>query len=150
MVFRIDHEFLLIGKPTDGFSKNYFYEWDDGLGGDKTQLFLNLHVHSSEVPGEQIGNGVFDVMKNYFFHDLSRGAGERFEDMLKEINAEVRKQEADFGEKVVPHLHVVVAVISGNVLYLSQHGEAEAYLIRRRYVSLVSEGLSDPKNRSEE
>ena len=54
MVFRIDHEFLLIGKLTDGFSKNYFYEWDDGLGGDKTQLFLNLHVHSSEIPGEQV------------------------------------------------------------------------------------------------
>ena len=82
MVFRIDHEFLLIGKLTDGFSKNYFYEWDDGLGGDKTQLFLNLHVHSSEIPGEQIGNGVFDVMKNYLFHDLSRGAGARFEHMV--------------------------------------------------------------------
>jgi hypothetical protein len=149
MAFRIDHEFLLIGKKSTGFSKNYFYEWDDGLGGTKTQLFLNIHVNSTDIPGDKVGNGIFDVMKNYFFHDLSRDAGERFEDMLKEINAEVQNQEEELGEKIVPKTHVVAAVISGNVLYLSQHGDAEAYLVRRRYVSPISEGLSDPKNQDE-
>jgi len=149
MTFRIDHDFLLIGKPSAGFSKDYFYEWDDDLGGDKAQLFLTIHINGTDLPGDQIGNAIFDVMKNYFFHDLSRKASERFEDTLKEINAEIRNQEEKLGEKVVPHLNVVCGAISGNVLYLSQHGEAEAYLVRRRYVSLVSEDLSDPKNHDE-
>jgi hypothetical protein len=149
MTFRIDHEFLLIGKPSTGFSKNYFYEWDDGLGGHKSQLVLNIYVDSEEIPGPKVGQAIFDVMKNYFFHDLSRDEGDRFEDMLKEINKEVNDQEEALGESIVPHVHVVAAVISGDVLYLSQRGDAEAYLIRRRYVSSVSDGLSDPKNKHE-
>ncbi len=149
MVFRIAHEFLDIGKESLGFSKNYFYEWEDGLGGPGSQLFLNFRIDSTEVPGNEIGNAIFEVMKNYFFHGLDRAAGDRFEDMLKEVNAEVRKREEDLGVKFVPNMHVLAAAVWDGELYLSQHGESEAYLVRRRFVSTISEGLSDSKNKDE-
>lgn len=149
MVFRIAHEFLMIGKESLGFSKNYYYEWDDGLGGRPSQLFLNFHIDSTEIPGDEIGDEIFEVMKNYFFHGLERSAGDRFEDSLKEVNAVVSKKEEELGVKFIPNMHVIVAAVWGDELYLSQHGEAEAYLGRRRYVSTISEGLSDPKNKEE-
>ncbi len=149
MVFRIAHEFLMIGKESLGFSKNYFYEWDDGLGGHPSQLFLNIHIDSTEIPGDEIADEMFEVMKNYFFHDLSRSAGGRFEDCLKEVNEVVRKKEETLGVKFIPNMNVIAAAVCDNTLYLSQHGEAEAYLVRRRYVSTISEGLSDPKNKEE-
>ncbi len=149
MFFRIAHEFLMIGKESLGFSKNYFYEWDDGMGGPRSQIFLNFRIDSTEIPGSEIGESIFEIIKNYFFHGLERDAADRFEDTLKEVNAEIRKREEELGIKFVPNMHVVVAAIWGDSLYLSQHGESEAYLIRRRFVSTVSEGLSDPKNKDE-
>jgi hypothetical protein len=149
MTFVIAHEFLDIGKESLGFSKNYFYEWEDGLGGSRSQLFLNLRIDSTEVPGNEIGNAIFEVMKNYFFHGLDRDPGDRFEDTLKEVNAEIRKREEDLGIKFIPNMHVVAAAVCGDGLYLSQHGESEAYLVRRKFVSTISEGLSDTRNKDE-
>ncbi|MBT7484481.1 hypothetical protein HN680_06940, partial [Candidatus Peregrinibacteria bacterium] len=149
MAFRIAHEFLMIGKESLGFSKNYFYEWEDGMGGPRSQIFLNLRIDSTEVPGNEIGESIFEIIKNYFFHGLERDASNRFEDTLKEVNTEIRKKEDELGIKFVPNMHVVVAAVWGDSLYLSQHGESEAYLVRRRFVSTVSEGLSDPKNKDE-
>ncbi len=149
MAFRVAHEFLTVGKDSTGFTKNYYYEWDDGLGGNKAHLFLNFHLDSTEIPGSEVGDLVFDLLKNYFFHDLSRLASDRFEDTLKEVNAAIRKKEEELGLKFMPNLHVIMGAISDNQLYLSQHGDAEAYLVRRKYVSVLTEDLSDAKNHDE-
>lgn len=149
MTFLIAHEFLDIGKESLGFSKNYFYEWEDDLKGQRSQLFLNLKIDSTEVPGNEIGDTIFEVMKNYFFHGLDRDPAERFEDMLKEINSEISRKEEELGIKFVPNMHVVAAAIWGDALFLSQRGDSEAYLIRRRFVSTISEGLADHKNKDE-
>lgn len=149
MAFVIAHEFLDIGKESLGFSKNYFYEWEDDLRGQRSQLFLNMKIDSTEVPGNEIGDTIFEVMKNYFFHGLDRDPAERFEDMLKEINGEISRKEEELGIKFVPNMHVVAAAIWGDALFLSQRGDSEAYLIRRRFVSTISEGLSDHKNKDE-
>jgi len=146
MTFRIAQESLLVGKEPIGFMRNYFYEWDDGLGGAPAQLFLNFTLTSTEVRGDEIGDLIFDVMKNYFFHNLERDAGARFEDMLKEINHAVREKEEELQVKFITKAHVIVAAISGETLFLAQHGGGEGYLVRRRYVSHLTDGLSDPKN----
>lgn len=149
MAFRVAHEFLMVGKDSSGFTKNYYYEWDDGLGGNVAHLFLNFQLDSTEIPGSEVGDLVFDLFKNYFFHDLSRPAGDRFEDTLKEVNAAIRKKEEELGLKFMPNIHVVMGAVSDNQLYLSQHGDAEAYLIRRKYVSVLTDDLSDVKSHEE-
>ncbi|MDP2624573.1 MAG: hypothetical protein Q8P27_00120, partial [Candidatus Peregrinibacteria bacterium] len=149
MTFKIDHEFLLIGKESSGFTKNYFYEWDDGLGGCNTQLFLNLTFKGEEILGEDLGDAIFDTMKNYFFHELDRDANDRFEDTLKEVNHLVQEKEKKVGESLVGKIDAISAVISADTLFLSQRGNAEAYLARRRFVSDLTEGLCDPKNQEE-
>lgn len=149
MSFRIDQDFLLIGREPSGFSKTYFYEWDDGLGGGETQLLLNFSFRSNEASGEDLGDAIFEVMKNYFFHELDRDSGDRFEDMLKEVNHTVKQKEEEWGLALVPHMSVIPAVLSQNTLFLSQCGVAEAYLIRRRFVSTLTDGLSDPKTQQD-
>jgi hypothetical protein len=149
MPFRISHEFSVIGKESTGFSKNYYYEWDDGLGGHPSQLFLNFQIKTLDVPGNEIGELIFETMKNYFYHDLEREGAGRFEDMLKEVNLVISKKEEELGVQFVSDLNVIAASIWDDALYLSQYGEGEAYLVRRRFVSTISEGLSDPKQSKE-
>ena len=149
MAFYIQHEFFLFGKESQTFSKDYFYEWEDGLGGTPSRIFMNFQITSSDIEGEEIGNALFDLMKNHFFHDLERDPGNRFEDVLKEINHFVANKEESLSMSLVPFLNVSIAAITGDSLFLSQRGDAEVYLIRKRYVSVLSEGLSDPKDRSE-
>lgn len=146
MVFRLDHEFLLIGKESKGFAKNYFYEWEDEGSDRSAQLFMTLHVTDADLPGAEVGELVFDIFRNYFFHDLSRTAFNRFEDTLKEMNAALRRKEEELGVSIVSSTNVLIGALAGDTLYLSQRGESEAYLVRRRYVSNVSEGLSDAKH----
>lgn len=146
MTFRIAQESLLVGKEPVGFTQNYFYEWDDGLGGAPAQLFLNFTLPSTDVPGDEIGELIFEVMKNYFFHNLERDASARFEDMLKEINHVVREKQEALQVKFISKVHVIVAAISGEALFLAQHGAGEGYLVRKRYVSNLTDGLSDSKN----
>ena len=149
MTFHLDHDFLLLGKEEHGFSKNYFYEWDDGGAEHKTRLFLNFHLHSTEIPGAEIGDVVFATMKKAFFEHMELDPADRFEDMLKEVNAAVHQKEEALGVKFLPNVHVLAVAMVGSDLYLSQRGDAEAYLVRRRFVSEISEGLFDPKNNDE-
>ncbi|PJC38556.1 hypothetical protein CO044_04420, partial [Candidatus Peregrinibacteria bacterium CG_4_9_14_0_2_um_filter_38_9] len=43
----------------------------------------------------------------------------------------------------IGNLNVIIGAIVGDTLYLTQAGDSEAYLIRKRFISVVSEGLSD-------
>jgi len=40
-------------------------------------------------------------------------------------------------------------VIQKDMLFLSQRGEAQGYLLRKRHVSSITEGLYDEKNKEE-
>lgn len=144
MTFRTDHEFILLGKPGSIFTKNYFFEWDDGMGGDPSMLFLNFTCNQAGIPAEMISDQVFKLMQNYFFVGLEREPADRFEDMLKEVNHYIQDQEKELGMSLLKAFHAIPAAITRGALYLSQCGQAEAYLVRRRFVSVLSEGLSDP------
>ena len=149
MTYRIQHDFLLLGKESKGFSKNYTYEWDDSLGGSSSQLFLTLQIEDFNIPSEEIGDLIFKIMKNHFFNDLESPPETRFEETLKEINHAIKEKENELETNIIPLMQVIIAVIENDHLYLSQRGDAEAYLIRRHYISTISEGLSETKETAE-
>ncbi|KKT20392.1 MAG: hypothetical protein UW03_C0005G0027 [Candidatus Peregrinibacteria bacterium GW2011_GWA2_43_8] len=139
-----------IGKEKVGFSKSYHLEWDPDLGDDAAQIVLNIDVRSSAVPGEEVADEIFDALKNNFFQDLEKDPYTRFEQSLKMMNDIVKEKESQYGMKFLPNINVIVAIITGGTLYLSQHGDAEAYLVRKRHVSILSEGLHDSSTMGKE
>ena len=150
MAFKINFEFLFVGKGEEGFVKNYFYELEEPKKREKTgQIFINLEVVNNPALGEEIGGVIFETAKRIFYAKPEDMSYNRFEETLKEVNAVLHKMQEDKEFKFLPNLNVIMGVVANGELFLSQAGDAEAYLIRRRHVSVISEGLSDEKKEHE-
>ena len=143
MSLKASYEFLFVGKDESSFLENYSYDLFQDHGEKSGQIFINLEVQNNPVDAEEIGAVIFETMQKLFFEHVDEDPYERFESALKSVNnvlAEFKQQKVS---SYIGNLNVIVAAIVGDQLFLSQCGDAEAYLIRNRYVSVVSEGLSD-------
>ncbi|MBU0668120.1 hypothetical protein KJ951_02185 [Patescibacteria group bacterium] len=133
---------MFVGRDEGGFVENYAY--DIGEGGENSgKIYINIEVQNNPVDAELIGETIFDSMRKAFFADLEKDPYVRFEDAVRSTNKALQKIKEEKASDYIGTLHVVIAAIVGNTLYLTQTGEAEAYLIRRRLCSTVSEGLGE-------
>lgn len=140
-------EFLFVGKNEDAFVKNYFYELDEEERGEEAvkggKLFMNFEMMNNLALGEDVGEFIFQAVKKSFFKDLEEDPYVRFEEALKVVNQEVAVMQQEKQFKFISNINVVLGSIVGDELFISQTGESEAYLIRRKHVSIISEGLSE-------
>jgi len=140
------YEFLFVGRDDNSFLENYAYDLFQDHGEKSGQIFINLEIQNNPVDAEEIAQTVFETMQKVFFEDVSKEPYARFEASLKAVNGILAKFKAEKTSGYIGNLNVIVASIVGDELLLSQTGDAEAYLIRKRYISIVSEGLSEESN----
>ncbi|MBI2453538.1 hypothetical protein HYV56_02440 [Candidatus Peregrinibacteria bacterium] len=147
MELKVQFEFLFLGRSEEGFVKNYFYELDEDDQVENAfpsgKIFLTLEMVNNLALGEEIGELIFHTLKTYFFRNFNEDPYLRFEETLKAVNKEVSRIQEERGFKFMSNLNVIVAAIVKDELFLSQAGDSEAYLIRRKHVSVVSEGLNE-------
>jgi len=98
-------------------------------------------VGSSKFARSTIQNFI-ETIEEVFFDNLELETYERFEKTLKEINLIYKNLKQKRGTESVGKISAIIAVFSGNEMHLTQSNEAEAYLIRKGKLSLISEGLS--------
>ncbi|MBU1445819.1 hypothetical protein KKD70_00985 [Patescibacteria group bacterium] len=149
MKLRNQFEFLFVGKEEGSFLENYAYDLGEGEE-SAGQLFVTVEIQNNPADAEMIAETIFDSARKIFFSDLERDPYLRFEDSLKEVNTAIQSFKAETVSNFIGNLHVVLAVTVGDELHISQTGDAEAYLIRKRYCSVISEGLSDRTKENEE
>ncbi|MEK9159454.1 MAG: hypothetical protein AAB383_01860 [Patescibacteria group bacterium] len=149
MFLQLQQESLVLGRRPVGFTEHYYTEWDDGLGKDKIALFLLISINSTQVPGAEVAKEAFQLLQDHFLDDLAGDPYDRFESALREINGMVSEKEKELGLKFIPNVNVIIGVIQKDMVFLSQRGEAAGYLIRKRHVSSITEGLYDEKNKDE-
>ncbi|MBD3270712.1 hypothetical protein GF376_04245 [Candidatus Peregrinibacteria bacterium] len=141
-MFKTKYEFLFLGKDEDSFVENYAY--DLGEGGDSAgKVFVNLEIQQNAFDAEKVGQIIFDVLRKSFFADLEADPYERFEDALKEVNRSLNSYKQERDNDFLGKLHVIIAAIVGDQLLITQTGDAEAYLIRKRLSTTISEGLDE-------
>ncbi|MBU1018444.1 MAG: hypothetical protein ABII07_02045 [Patescibacteria group bacterium] len=150
MLKKTDYKHIFIGNERIGFSKCYHHELDEDLAEDGAQLILNIEIKSTQIPGEEIANELFEILSNSFFQDLEKDPYTRFEESLKMMNDLILEKESELKVKFLANINVIAAVVAKDTLYISQHGDAEAYLVRKRHVSLLTDGLHDSKTTSKE
>lgn len=143
MALKANYEFLFVGRDDNSFLENYSYDLFQEHGDKSGQVFINLEVQNNQVDAEEIGRIIFETMQSRFFEDVERDPYERFEVALRAVNDALNDLKSEKSSGYIGNLNIVVAAIVGDVLYLTQSGDSEAYLIRKKYVSVVSEGLSD-------
>lgn len=149
MKLRNQFEFLFVGKEEGSFLENYAYDLGEGEEA-AGQLFVTIEIQNNPADAEVIAETIFDSARKIFFSDLEKDTYERFEDALKEVNTQINKFKEDTVSKFIGNLHVIIGVVAGSELHVSQTGDAEAYLVRKRYCSVISEGLSDPTSKMDE
>jgi hypothetical protein len=149
MKLRNQFEFLFVGKEEGSFLENYAYDLGEGEEA-AGQLFVTIEIQNNPADAEVIAETIFDSARKIFFSDLEKDTYERFEDALKEVNTQINKFKEDTVSKFIGNLHVIIGVVAGSELHVSQTGDAEAYLVRKRYCSVISEGLSDPTAKIDE
>lgn len=142
MSSRTQYEFLFVGSDEGSFVENYAYDLGEG-GANSGKIFINLEIQNNPAHAEAIGETIFDSVRKAFFAEPEKDPYARFEDSIKEVNRALNAIKEENVSKFIGNLHVLIAAIVGNNLYLTQCGDAEAYLIRRRMCTNVSEGLQE-------
>ncbi len=145
MLLRANYEFLFVGRDENSFLENYVYDLhkDHGLGSG--QIFVNLEILNNPLYAEEMGAMLFDTLQTVFFENLAEEPYARFEAALRAANEGLKEFKESKGTDHTGEINMIVAAVCGNQLFLSQAGDSEAYLVRKRYVSVVSEGLSEDR-----
>ncbi|MFA5792615.1 MAG: hypothetical protein WC897_01955 [Candidatus Gracilibacteria bacterium] len=149
MFLQLQQQSLLLGRRPLGFTEHYYTEWDDGLGKEKISLFLLISVGSTQVPSAEIAKEAFQLLQDHFLDDLTGDPYDRFENALREINHMVNAKERELEVKFIPNVQVLIGVLQKDMLFLSQRGDAQGYLIRKRHLSSITDGLYDEKNKED-
>ena len=142
MALKAKYEFLFVGKDDNSFLENYAYDLFQEFGDKSGQIFINLEVQNNPVDAEEIGQAIFETMQKVFFEDIGRDPYERFEGALKSVNGILGEFKSQKASGYIGNLNVLITAIKGDTLYLAQTGDAEMYLGRKRFISVISEGLS--------
>lgn len=144
--FKTQYDFLFIGKDEGSFVENYAYDLGEG-GEGSGKIFICLEIMQNSIDPEKIGEIVFDKMRKVFFADSEVDSYERFEESLKEVNKSLNEYKLERGNDWLGKLNVIIAAIVGSQLYMTQAGEAEAYLVRKRLATTISDDLSDEESK---
>ncbi len=143
MALKASYEFLFAGSDDNSFLETYYYDLFQEHGDKSGQIFINLEVQNNPVDAEEIGSAIFETMQKVFFENVGVDSYERFEVALKAVNGILAQFKAQKTSGYIGNLNIVITAVVNGTLLLSQTGDAEAYLIRKRYVSILSEGLSE-------
>jgi type II secretory pathway pseudopilin PulG len=144
--FNTQYDFLFVGKDEGSFVENYAYDLGEG-GEQGGKVFICLEIAQNNQDPDRIGEVIFDSLRRVFFADSEVDGYERFEESLKQVNHALEEYRQERGSEWLGKLNVIIAAVVGDQLYLTQSGEAEAYLIRKRFVTTISDDLSDPESK---
>ncbi|PKL37095.1 hypothetical protein CVV38_04395 [Candidatus Peregrinibacteria bacterium HGW-Peregrinibacteria-1] len=137
------HEFLFFGRSDNSFLENYYYGFPDEGEQKGGSLFVNLEIGNNPLDAEEIGAVLFETMQAVFFKHLEKDSYERFEDALKAVNDILSEFKNEKPSGYIGELNIIIAAVVGDSLFLTQTGDAEAYLVRKKFVSVVTDGLSE-------
>lgn len=143
MALKLDYEILFVGRDENSFLENYSCDFTQEYGSKSGQIFANIEIQNNPVDAEIIGVKIFNAMQDVYFENVDMDPYHRFEATLKAINSILSHEKSKKESGYIGGLNMMISAIHNGILYLAQTGEAEAYLIRKRYVSIVSEGLTE-------
>lgn len=148
MALHYDSEFIFIGRGDESFLENYSYELSDDSEGHGGKIFMALELSNNQAEAEDIGEAIFSNFKQKFYEDLDGDPYERFETALKIANETIETLKEEKVSHFVGNLNVAIGAVVDATLYISVTGDAEVYLVRKRFVSILSEDLAEESKKA--
>lgn len=149
MAAKIQSEFLFVGRGDEGFLENYSYELEDDAEHKAGTLFMSLEISNNDAEAEDIGEAIFANLKQKFYEDLNKNPYGRFEEAVKAVNNTLEDFRTGKVTRFIGNLNILIGALVNSELFITSAGDAEAYLIRKRFVSVISEGLAGGGQTSE-
>jgi len=106
------------------------------------QIWLAIEIIGSPKYAKSTAQNIIDTLEEVYYEKSNLDAYEQFEKSLKEVNIIINNIKEKRGEKAFGKINAIIALFSGEDLLLTQCNQAEAYLIRKGKLSMISEGLS--------
>lgn len=147
MALKANYDFLFVGKDDNSYLENYSYDLYDKHGEKSGEIFINLEIQNNPANSEEIGEAVFATFQKEFFDRIEEKPYARFEAALKNTNAVLEDFKKQKVSGYIGNLNIVIAAFVGGTLYISQSGDAESYLCRKKYISVITEGLYDENSK---
>lgn len=146
MLLRPQSEFIFIGRGDESFLENYSYELSDDPGSVGGRIFMALEILNNQAEGEDVGEAIFANFRQKFYESIGSDPYDRFEEALKAANKTIEAMREEKVSRFIGNLNISIGAVVGDTLYISATGDAEVYLVRRRFVSSVSEGLAQSES----
>ena len=134
-------EFCIIGKEKDSFIESYAGE-PLVPSPNRENFFIVIEILHKFLEGETIAEAITETFRKSFYQTDHADGYTRFEEALKQVNMLVLQLEEEEGI-ILKNFNVAIGAILNQELFVSQCKDAEIYLIRKGYVSIISEGLSE-------
>jgi len=147
MALKANYDFLFVGKDDNSYLENYSYDLYDKHGDKSGEIFINVEIQNNPANSEEIGEAVFATFQKEFFAEIEKDPYERFETALKATNAVLEDFKSQKVSGYIGNLNMVIAAFVQGTLYISQSGDAEAYLCRKKFISIITEGLFDEESK---
>ena len=136
MAFNYESEFIFIGRGDESFLENYSYELSDDSEVSGGKIFMSLEILNNQAEAEDIGEAIFANFKQKFYENKKADPYERFEEALKETNRTIETLKEEKVSRFIGNLNIALGTIVDNGLLISTTGDAEVYLVRKRFVSI--------------
>lgn len=100
-------------------------------------------LFSGPQGSEQLAETIWKTLETAYFETLSQeDAYDRFEEALRIVNLQLAAENELKNQDFLHEYAVLLALFAENELHVSVVGAAEAYLIRKNKLSIISEGLA--------
>ncbi len=110
------------------------------------QVWLVVEIEGETKYARATVQNMIETVEDVFFVDPEQSAYERFEATLKEINVILKNLKEKRGAKSLGSISAILAAFTESELHLTQSKQAEAYLVRKGKLSMISEGLGGGKS----
>jgi len=108
----------------------------------KDEIWAAFKIEGEPKYARSTMQSLLDTLDEVFFDSDEADAYNRFEDALKEVNVTYKNIKEKRGATAIGDISAIVAIFSGGQLHLTQSRDAEAYLVRKGKLSMISDGLS--------
>jgi hypothetical protein len=105
------------------------------------EIFINFEAEEDVQLGKEIFDLIIETFNTSYFDDLEKSIEDRFEECLKEVNIKINELYKETQKDRIK-INAIISVMSAELLFLTQSGNAEAYLIRNNKLNIISDSLS--------
>lgn len=134
-------EELRLGNDSQGLTRTFSFVQEGTGSKSREEVFLLITLPDKPRGGENLIRAIFQTLREICFLEQEQDSYKRFESALKEVNAVIAEFQETLPNKTIGQISAVIGFLTGKDLHLTQAGEAEAYLVRQRALTAISEGL---------